>query len=752
MRLPHALAIASLVCGFAVSQDPLQPALAVPGIRVPIHAEQLPDQPRAGTWAAGETYKASFHDGMTFVPYLGADYPQNQPWAWQTTSARLGPMELLRGPAPEHRHEDYRYEYHFGVLTEAYDVLHEGLEQTFVLHELPAEGDLVLTGAVTTALHADTTPLDHRELLFRDNQGRGIVGYGRAFAFDAAGDRIDVRTAYCDGRITLMVPGSWLAQARLPVTVDPLLTNVLIATSAAGSVVRDVDIAHYWGSATRRVLIAFVRAASQFDDDVFAIACTDTFANPMLVASFVSSTYDMDDVRCVCANQTWVTAFRTYEANAPQRASYICWFTNLVAATTPNAILFANTPPSDHNDWVPDVGAIQGRNEVLFVFQREDNSAAGGHWANTANSQVMGFVRNVVTGAQGATFLIRGNASTDVHNPSVNARASGTPATWMCAYQVYDYTNPTTWDVEARLVPESGNLAAIGIWTSAFAAADIEHQHGPIVEGGLGRYGVSYSTTDLATTPTKSNSTLGKQVWFERIDWPHAQGSPTASPSPGLIATQSTKVLEATGLGHDAGNASHYAIGFRQTSPPTMWCARVGYRGQLTEGPLVLASGNTSNTVACTGDWANSTFYFAYGINSGVMPVYGQEFPYVTPPPITFYGNGCGTSSLGWYGDQQIGSEFSAVYVSSPVAEMHFPLVSLVPIDVAVPIPEVPAGCRLLGDPAAGIFLPIQVGTACWWYFPMPESWPSVTLYFQDWAFDGVEARGSYRMEVPIVK
>ena len=57
-------------------------------LRVPVHRETLPDGHELGLWTAGRDWKASFHDGMTFVPYLGREYPHNQPFAWRTTSVR----------------------------------------------------------------------------------------------------------------------------------------------------------------------------------------------------------------------------------------------------------------------------------------------------------------------------------------------------------------------------------------------------------------------------------------------------------------------------------------------------------------------------------------------------------------------------------------------------------------------------------------------------------------------------------------
>ena len=56
---------------------------------------------------------------------------------WRTTSAKVGEVELVQD-APQHHRADFRYEYRFGPITEAYDVLAEGLEQTFVLHQRPS--------------------------------------------------------------------------------------------------------------------------------------------------------------------------------------------------------------------------------------------------------------------------------------------------------------------------------------------------------------------------------------------------------------------------------------------------------------------------------------------------------------------------------------------------------------------------------------------------------------------------------------
>ncbi|MCA8974857.1 MAG: hypothetical protein KDC98_09045, partial [Planctomycetes bacterium] len=154
--------------------------------RVPVHSAASDLGTAYGTWAAGDCYKVSFHDGMTFVPYLGADYPHNQPWSWQTTSVTVGGVELLdRGAAPSTRHTDFRYEYRFGAVTEAYDVLGAGLEQSFVVHARPAAGDLVVRGMVRTGCSTRDRGPVHAALRFRDERGDAVIDYGAAFAIDA---------------------------------------------------------------------------------------------------------------------------------------------------------------------------------------------------------------------------------------------------------------------------------------------------------------------------------------------------------------------------------------------------------------------------------------------------------------------------------------------------------------------------------------------------------------------------------------
>ena len=86
MRTPMLLAVALATASVAATSQEKAPLPPPDGEwMVPIHT--LPADPVAGAyglWAAGPDYKASFDDGFTFYPVLGASYPKNLPLRWCT--------------------------------------------------------------------------------------------------------------------------------------------------------------------------------------------------------------------------------------------------------------------------------------------------------------------------------------------------------------------------------------------------------------------------------------------------------------------------------------------------------------------------------------------------------------------------------------------------------------------------------------------------------------------------------------------
>ncbi len=137
---------------------------------VPIHtAADDPVGGPYGTWAGGRDYKVSLGREVSFFPLLGPTAPRNLPLAWRTTSVRHGEVELVRGDTASLWNDGgFRFEIRHGLVTEAYEVRSDGVEQTFVVHRnigsgLHDSGDLshntsavyVLSPEGTTASFAD---------------------------------------------------------------------------------------------------------------------------------------------------------------------------------------------------------------------------------------------------------------------------------------------------------------------------------------------------------------------------------------------------------------------------------------------------------------------------------------------------------------------------------------------------------------------------------------------------------------------
>ncbi|MCA8953133.1 MAG: hypothetical protein KDE27_26715 [Planctomycetes bacterium] len=756
----------------ALAQDDAsEAALALRLPRVPIHTAE-PDLGTAyGVWAAGDGYKASFHDGMTFVPYLGPDYPHNQPWSWHTLAVTAGELELVTpGAIAEHWHSDYRYEYRYGAVTEAYDVLHPGLEQSFVVHAHPGNGgDLVVRGAVSSACTAADTAPTHAALTFADTAGTALIGYGRAFAIDATGRRLPIATAFRNGEITLTVPAAWLANATFPVTVDPLLSRVVVGFGNGSA--RSVDIGQDDRATSNNIMLAYVHAASQFDDDVRAVLCDVSFANANLVYSDITTSWDSDSASCafVGGAARWVIALRRYFGGSSLRVSQLRCHAHSSGDATFHTGYGSLAPPTGFNDWRPDVGGVDAfasGNHALVVFQHENNGISPnvGHFSNTDSSELWG-VRVDATTTNG-TFLTPtrylSGVGADAERPAVNQMAEGgSTFIWLCAGQLYyNNVNGRVWDVYASRIRNDGQWLP-GFWTSAFAGPDTHHQLGPRVDGQDGRYAITYATASYANTPTKTSNTLGEAIQVERLDWSIPQSNWRTLPVVELVSSTS-RDFEVGGIAFDNLDRSHFAIGYRWwylgSGPYRTMAMRIGYRGELTEGPLTLYGppgiGMTNTAVIWVDDYRRFLFGYAEVGTSNNL-VYGHGLDYTTPPGRSVTGFGCSAAQIDWNGNRQIGAQFNEVTVSgAPAGTVHFLFASLGTADQAIVNPAVASGCRLLVDNGAALLgtMQLKFGADVAWTFPLPEWLTPVTFHFQDWTIDNGLFESTRRLSVPVVK
>ena len=212
-----------------------------------------------GLWAGGGTYKARFdRDGASYVPRLGALVPRNFPVRFRLEAASLAGEPLaLDLAAPAARVGDV-VSFDRGPLTERYEIGAGSIEQGFELDALPARGELALRIAVDTELEASD---DGGGIRFANEHG--AVLYGRAVAIDALGRRADAATELVEGGIEIRVDAGFVADAVLPLLVDPVISTFAVDSGPPDTFAPDV--AYDAGRDVYLVVHEFTFSASDHD-------------------------------------------------------------------------------------------------------------------------------------------------------------------------------------------------------------------------------------------------------------------------------------------------------------------------------------------------------------------------------------------------------------------------------------------------------------------------------------------------------
>jgi hypothetical protein len=170
-------------------------------------------------WACAARYKVGFGAGRAeFIPFLGAEAPRNYPVGFQLAELTVAgrPLALVRNAAPLRRNTTVSFDR--GACIEHFALRAEGMEQSFAFHTLEHRGALTLLIDVTTDMPAAETTSD---IVFTNAVGQ--VKYGRAFAIDASGRREEVPRRWTGSGIEITVPAAFVANATLPLVVDPLV-------------------------------------------------------------------------------------------------------------------------------------------------------------------------------------------------------------------------------------------------------------------------------------------------------------------------------------------------------------------------------------------------------------------------------------------------------------------------------------------------------------------------------------------------
>jgi hypothetical protein len=757
MTTSRSVAALLLSAAWLSAQEPPLPAVTDPAalrtLRTPIHTQPDDEGHAYGIWAAGADYKVSFHGGMRFVPYAGpvAVVPDV---AWRTASVRVGPIELATQP-PLLRTSSWRAEYDLGGVVEAYDVRAEGVEQTFVLARRPAAGgDLTIRGEVGSPL-APVAGRGHRGIDFVDAAARTVVRYGAAVAYDANGARCDVTASVVGGGIELRLAGEWLAAARFPVVVDPLLaaTNV-----AAGAVVTEVAVAHD-PFGTMNVWVAETRVVGT-DTDLRLFRTEENGTNPTVVYSDLSALFSSIEPSLGVnrPSQTVALAFTRHLSNDTRRVRAHVHGradTGFDASTisVPNLV--------SANQWRPSVGSelspfnVAPLTSLLVAYQREDTGA----FVNTSTSAIEAVLlqcSSVPTFVD--QFTIATGANLDYERPTVAKVSVGTTREWTVGYQKYvNVLLGGNWDVALRRVDGSvvgGEFVVDG--------SQARHEMAPRLAGVDGRLLLVYTASTTAELPGKPAGANGHRIRGSRVDWSGAGFTlPHGSRE---LQTENDARLELGGLDHDHDSDSHWGLSFRSNVTENVYFRTYGYTGaqltsDLVESPSVAIGTTVAGGVAFQSN--DDEFVIAYGVTNppanSLTQVRRKTYPSLVG--VTSSGSACTATDLAWNGPRWIGTETCSIaFTNAPANSFTALAVATATASVQLfGIGGVQDGCWLLlplsGPDYLGLLGPI-VGSSGAFPLPLPEGLTNMTLRFQAITFDGNTGQftSSSRLNVPIGK
>ncbi|MFN0009259.1 MAG: hypothetical protein ACKVXR_15250 [Planctomycetota bacterium] len=231
--------------------------------RRPVEMRQVAfDEPGDGAlWARGTSYKLRFDSsGATYMPRFGPRAERNLPVSFRLADATAGgETVLLDASAPPSRQGD-SVAFDRGAIVERYDLGLENVEQLFVVDAPLPSGELVLHIAVESELDATASAAG---LEFRG--APGFVRYGRATAIDATGASFPAPTSLVDGGIEIRVPEAFLATARFPLVVDPVITTFPVEDTFENTYQPDVA----FNATSNQYAVVFEIPFSGPDPDVY---------------------------------------------------------------------------------------------------------------------------------------------------------------------------------------------------------------------------------------------------------------------------------------------------------------------------------------------------------------------------------------------------------------------------------------------------------------------------------------------------
>jgi hypothetical protein len=198
----------------------------------------------------GQKYAAEFRrEGMTFSVPLRLEGLRRPELSYALEDLKMGGRLLARGDPvdPVVKDDEKVVLYKRGDdVEERYLLKGDFVEQTFVIRSLPeGRGPIRVTGRTAGPLTPPAEGTVAPKLSFKHRE-KDVIHVSDALAVDAAGRRQPLSLEYSGGKVSMTVPASWVAQATLPIEIDPVVGGPFeidpSLNQVAGS--RQVDVAY----------------------------------------------------------------------------------------------------------------------------------------------------------------------------------------------------------------------------------------------------------------------------------------------------------------------------------------------------------------------------------------------------------------------------------------------------------------------------------------------------------------------------
>lgn len=625
-----------------------------------------------GLWAAGRDYKVSFHDGFVFVPVLGPGHAHNLPLGWRTLAVRVGATTLATGggaASPRVAGQRCTYDLADGIR-EQYEVLANGVEQTFVIAERPAaEGDLVVVGRFATALWAESMHTRHAALRFRDADGRPIVDYGAATAVDAAGRRVPMTTSWNGETVELRLAAADVAAAAFPLVVDPLTTTVPVDAGGPGAgAVVDVAIGRNTTS-SRPMLVGFARQSSASDHDLFVFSGSTGYGAVTPIFQDLSTSWSTrrPALAFVGAADRWVVAF---ERDFGSSTSVRCITVPGAADAAVTAVNLLSNPTGFQVSRRPALGgtgALSTSGTKALLVHQSDVTTSN---ADTANSELFGRFLDLAGGGfvAGAPFTVGTSVGTryDRHNAAVNVENGGGNASWIVVCQQYDHLAATpSWRAGVWRVANNGAFYG----PSLLFLPNNAHALTPRVAGSDGEYYLAL--TRRSNTGNATLDEFGTALDVLRLDFPQTAANATFGARRTVpMSSASVGAVRLGGIAMDTESRSHAAVVWQQVNYfglDSVGIARVGATGVVVERQdLYRNSTRPAGWPAVCFDDDADEFDCAFNVDTPTPGVYARSLAYPADARTELYGTSCG-GTIGTNHEPRVGDFGFAVTLTNAV-------------------------------------------------------------------------------------